>query len=443
MNNGKVSVLVTGFLEHPVKCGLHVLPYRVPPRLDHHTAADWRHLRQIGGLDDLLIPLGIVFFASWRDRSFGHGESPLGVHLNRKTCIVAGQVRPQQARPGRGSRVGPLRSGTMNTSPATDAPASRKFIKELGENEKIDQVFLLHEKQLRQNRNGNLYLLTRLADKTGTVTAMLWNAKEDTGHNVNPGDYVRLVGATQIFNGSLQIIAQSVEPAPAGSYAEDDFVAFSAERRDALLAELQEVLGSLRHVHLRELANLFLKDTSFLEKFAMAPAAVKNHHAQRGGLLEHVVSLMAVADWIGRHYDALDRDLLVMGTFLHDIGKIDELSYERDLAYTDEGQLVGHLVIGVTMLERKLDEYAAEQSEPFPADLAMQLRHMIVSHHGKLEFGSPKLPMTLEAIALSYIDDLDAKLNTIVGLIDEDMNAESAWTAFHPNLGRKLYKGHS
>ena len=185
----------------------------------------------------------------------------------------------------------------MNTPSATDAP-SRKFIKELGENEKIDQVFLLHEKQLRQNRNGNLYLLTRLADRTGTVTAMLWNAKEDTGHNVNNGDYVRVTGATQIFNGSLQIIAQAVAPAEAGTYAEDDFVAFSVERRDELLAELREALGSIRHVHLRELANLFLNDTSFMEKFATAPAAIKNHHAHLGGLLEHVVSLLAVANWI-------------------------------------------------------------------------------------------------------------------------------------------------
>lgn len=318
---------------------------------------------------------------------------------------------------------------------------THRFINQLAENEKIDEIFLVGDKQLRQNRNGNLYLLTRLSDRTGALTAMLWNATEKTGNDFQSGDYVRVVGATQVFNGALQVIAQQVERAQDGSYEEEDYIYLSPKRRDALVAQLRDLFGHLSNEPLRKLAEAFLNDETFMAKFTVAPAAVKNHHAQRGGLLEHVVSLMTVAKLAGDHYEALDCDLLVMGAFLHDIGKLDELSYERDLAYTDEGQLLGHLVMGVSSLDQQLHRYEQQYGERFPDELALQLKHMIVSHHGKHEFGSPKLPMTLEAIALHYLDDLDAKMNTIVGLIEEDVNADSRWTTYNPNLARKFFKG--
>lgn len=316
-----------------------------------------------------------------------------------------------------------------------------RFINQLAENEKIDEIFLLGDKQLRQNRNGNLYLLTRLSDKTGTMTGMLWNATESTGADIQNGDYVRVLGATQIFNGTLQVIVQKIEPAKEGSYVEDDYIYLSAEKKAAMVARLEELFAAFDNEPLSQLARLFLTDDTFMEKFTSAPAAVKHHHAHRGGLLEHVVSLMTTAQSIGEHYEAVDRDLLMMGAFLHDVGKLDELSYERDLAYTDEGQLIGHLVMGISILEGFLARYQQEFTSPFPQELALRLKHMIVSHHGKLEFGSPKVPMTLEAVALHYLDDLDAKLNTILGLIQEDANTESPWTAFNPALARKLFKG--
>jgi 3'-5' exoribonuclease len=178
-----------------------------------------------------------------------------------------------------------------------------------------------------------------------------------------------------------------------------------------------------------------------MAKFLRAPAGVKNHHAYPGGLLEHVVSLMEVAAAIVPHYPQLDADLMLAGAFLHDIGKVDELTYDRELGYSDEGQLVGHIVMAVGILDAKIQEAQELTGEPFPTRLQTTLKHIIVSHHGEYEFGSPKLPMTPEAMALHYLDNMDAKLQLFDTLIQGDANTDSSWTPFYPNLGRKLYKG--
>jgi len=178
-----------------------------------------------------------------------------------------------------------------------------------------------------------------------------------------------------------------------------------------------------------------------MARFARAPAGVKNHHAYYGGLLEHVVNLMEVVLRISPCYPQIGRDLLLMGAFLHDVGKTDELAYERELAYTDEGQLIGHLVMAVGMLDAKVAEAEKLAGEPIPAEIVLRLKHMLVSHHGKYEFGSPKLPMTLEAVALYCLDNLDAKVNAFQQLLRDDPNVDSPWTGFNANLSRKLFKG--
>ena len=180
-----------------------------------------------------------------------------------------------------------------------------------------------------------------------------------------------------------------------------------------------------------------------MDRFARAPAAIKNHHAYVGGLLEHVVSMLRLADTVAGHYPQLNRDVLLCGVFLHDIGKIEELSFDREFSYTDEGQLLGHLVIGVSILEKKIREAERLAGRDFPAALALQLKHLIITHHGRYEFGSPKLPMTLEAVALHFLDDLDSKMHWLDHLMREDVNTDSSWTPFHAQLGRKLFKGTS
>jgi 3'-5' exoribonuclease len=178
-----------------------------------------------------------------------------------------------------------------------------------------------------------------------------------------------------------------------------------------------------------------------MQRFTTAAAGVKNHHAYRGGLLDHVVSLMELCALVGPRYRELDGDLLLMGAFLHDVGKIDELVYERDLGYSDEGQLIGHVVIGVNLLNDKIRETEKLRGEEFPRELKLRLQHMVVSHHGEYEYGAPKLPMTLEAVALHYLDNLDAKMFSLAQLMRDDVNTDSPWTPFQPNLQRKLYKG--
>ena len=168
---------------------------------------------------------------------------------------------------------------------------------------------------------------------------------------------------------------------------------------------------------------------------------MKNHHAYLGGLLEHVVGVMESAMRISVGYPQVDRDLLLCGAFIHDIGKLKELSYTRDFEYTDEGQMLGHLVIAVGMLEAKVAEAEKLSGESFPTETMLRLKHMLVSHHGSYEHGSPKLPMTIEATMLYFLDNLDSKVNAFGQLIKDDPNVDSNWTHYFPNLGRKLFKG--
>lgn len=319
---------------------------------------------------------------------------------------------------------------------------TRRFINQLGDGEQVREVYLVGGKQLRQNRKGNLYLQMQLSDRTGSINGMLWNANDRIASTFHNGDFVEIEGTSQFYNGAMQIIVNNLEPAKENTVNEDDFIHVSREESEAYINQIRELVQTIENPHLRNLMDIFLADEEFMNRFSRAPAAVKLHHAYHGGLLEHVANLMRVADAVAVFYpQEINKDLLVVGAFLHDIGKIHELSFERDLGYTDEGQMVGHLVMGISMLEKRLAEVEQLTGETFPEPLAIQLKHMIVSHHGKLEFGSPKVPMTYEAIALHLLDDLDAKIRQFQQVIAGDVNEDSNWTVFHQGLHRKLYKG--
>lgn len=318
---------------------------------------------------------------------------------------------------------------------------ARRFVNQLTDGELIDEVFLANEKQLRRNRAGNPYVQLRLSDRTGSVVAMLWNANQSEFDKVENGDYVRVKGNAQLFNGTMQVIAKSFSTVPGVQIDPADFETLSQTNIDQLASQATQMLRAMKNVHLRNLAECFIVDDQLMSKIQRAPAGVKNHHAYQGGLLQHIVSLMEIARIIAAHYSNVDDDLLLMGAFLHDLGKIEELTYERDLGYSDEGQLIGHIVIGVRILDQKIAETEKMAGEPVPQELVYRLRHMIVSHHGEYAYGSPKLPMTPEAVALRYIDILDARLHSIDQLIEDDLNEDSAWTNFIPALDRKFYKG--
>ncbi len=307
--------------------------------------------------------------------------------------------------------------------------------------ESVDQIFLASDKQLRPNRSGNLYLQLELSDRSGSINARMWNASENDYRGFENGDYVRVEGTTQLFQGTIQLIASSIRRAPLGDVDQEEFLILGSKEIDQLTGKLAAFLRGMKDPHLLNLAECFLVDDDFMRKFSQAPAGVKNHHAYKGGLLEHVISLMELVTHVAPLYPSLNDDLLLMGAFLHDAGKVDELAYERDFSYTDEGQLIGHLVMAVGILEKKLRETERLAGEPVPDEIVLRLKHMIVSHHGQYEYGSPKLPMTLEAVALHHLDNLDAKLHSFEQLMRDDPNVDSSWTNYHQSLGRKLFKG--
>jgi 3'-5' exoribonuclease len=318
---------------------------------------------------------------------------------------------------------------------------SRRYVQQLADGETIEEIYLVTDKQLRANRNGNLYLQVELRDRTGSISARLWNAGEPLFRSFEESDFLRIKGKVQLFQGSLQLILSHLERVADDQVELADFLPHTEHDVSKLFERLRALLMRLGNPHLRALIECFLMDDEFVHDFCKVPAGVRNHHAYLGGLLEHVVNLLDAADRILPLYPELDRDLLLTGIFLHDVGKVRELSYGRVFTYTDAGQLLGHLVIGVEMLDEKVARVPDLTGEPFPAELLLRLKHMILSHHGTYEFGSPKLPMTPEAIALHYLDNLDAKVHSFTRDIREDRNQASAWTPFNQALQRRLYKG--
>jgi 3'-5' exoribonuclease len=320
------------------------------------------------------------------------------------------------------------------------ASVSRTPITNLTDGQTIEQAFRVADKQLRVNRQGGKYILLKLADRSATIVAMLWNADERLYDSFDRGDIIHCEGRTQVHNGALQIIVTQLERMDPSEVVATDFERFSASESEALLSRLQTLIAGIEHPILRQLGEAFLADDELVGKLSMAAAAVNNHHAYPGGLLRHTVDLMELCKLVAPRYPFLHADLLIMGAFLHDLGKIEELTSGEVTTYTEAGQFVGHIVIGIQMLGEKMAKVASSTGKPFPHDFKLQLEHMIVSHHGQYEYGSPKLPVTLEAVALHHLDNLDAKIASFKAIIDTDVAAEPNWTNYQPSIGRKLWK---
>jgi len=317
----------------------------------------------------------------------------------------------------------------------------RQFVSQLGHNSPVQQVFLASEKQLRPNRNGNLYLQVELSDRSGMVQARQWNASEEDYKAFENGDYVYVDGATQLFQGNVQLIATRIRRARPDEVDEADYMTLESTAIDEMRTRFVEIMRGIKSTPVARLAAAFLDDEAFMDKFCRAPAGMKNHHAYQGGLLDHVLSLAELALLVAPRYPALDGDKLLLGVFLHDAAKVDELTYERDIAYSDEGQLLGHMAMALTMVDQKAAEAVKKDGMPLPEKLLVEIKHMILSHHGRYEYGSSKLPMTLEATALHHLDNLDAKMASFTQLMKDCPNVDSPWTQYFSQIGRKLYKG--
>lgn len=318
---------------------------------------------------------------------------------------------------------------------------ARRDVQELRDGDSVDEIYLLVEKQLRANRNADMYLLATVRDKTGMINGLMWNVNEDSMSVINAGDYVHVRGKVQLYQGSLQMIINRIRSISPEGIDPLDFQPSSGQDVIKMLDRVKDRLMSIDDPALRSLMECFLIDEKLMDEFSRAPAGVKTHHAYQGGLLEHVDRLMEAAWLLGNLYPEVDTNLLLAGVFLHDLGKIREMSYEGTFSYSDEGQLLGHLVIGVEMISEKIREVEKLTGEPFPEETSLRLKHLVLSHHGQYDYGSPKLPMTPEAIALHHLDNFDAKLHEFHRSINDDPNEDAHWTPFSPRLDRKIFKG--
>jgi 3'-5' exoribonuclease len=318
---------------------------------------------------------------------------------------------------------------------------TRQFIGELKDGDSVEEVYLLTEKQLRANRNANLYLLSQLRDRSGSISGLMWNVVEEHCAGFDAGDYVKVKGKVQLFQGGLQIIVARVEKQSVEDINAEDFEIQPRADIEQLLNRVREILLGIQDPAIRSLMECFLIDDDLVRKMLRTGAGVKAHHAYPGGLVEHICNMLETAVRIEDLYPDINFSLLLAGIFLHDLGKVREMDFENTFVYTDEGQLLGHMSIAVEMVTEKAAEVERLTGEPFPREIVLRLKHMILSHHGSYEHGSPRLPMTPEAVALHHLDNLDAKVHEFSRTIEADPTAESHWTPFIPRLNRKLYKG--
>ncbi len=308
-------------------------------------------------------------------------------------------------------------------------------VRELKPEEVTNAVFLVQAKEIRQKRTGEPYLSLTLSDKTGEIEARMWDNVAEVMDTFGRDDFIKVRGQMQIYNSKPQFIVHKLRHLEDAEVDFADFFPASARDPEQMWMELRGIVTEVPNAHVRGLLNAFLDDPEIARRYRVAPAAKSIHHAFRSGLLEHVLSLCGLAGPIAAHYGTVDWSLMVGGIVLHDIGKIYELTYERGFSYSTEGQLIGHIPIAMRMLYEKLRAFP-----DFPDNLRILLEHMVLSHHGKLEFGSPKIPLFPEALLLHYLDDMDSKMECMRATAEKGAMAEGLFTAWSSPLERVVLR---
>jgi 3'-5' exoribonuclease len=307
------------------------------------------------------------------------------------------------------------------------------------ENQTITSSFVVASKQIKAKKNGEPYLALTLADRSGQIEAKMWDNVAEALDTFEQDDFVKVKGLINKYNNRFQLTLHKVRRMEESEIEFADYLPKTSKDIEELWRTLGEFVASFRNAELKALVMAFMDDAVIATAYKSAPAAKTLHHAFIGGLLEHVVSLCRLCDLACRNYPGqIDRDLLLTGAFLHDIGKVHELSYNRSFAYTTEGQLLGHMIIELEMLHGKMGEVERALGRPFPRELKTLIEHLIISHHGQYQFGSPKLPMFPEALMLHYLDDLDSKMESMRAHFEREASLPGEWTGYNASLARPL-----
>lgn len=308
------------------------------------------------------------------------------------------------------------------------------YINELKDGETFREFYLCKQRQSNKSKTGKTYLSLTLADKTGIVNGKVWELTRDI-QAFNEGDYIRVEATVQTYNNELQLNIKKIRKASEGEYDEADYIPTTKKDIVTLNDKLLKLIKSIKNKYIKALlTNIFINNKNISESFKKHTAAKAMHHNYLGGLLEHTISVAEICDFMSGHYENVDRDVLIASALLHDICKLIELSDFPVVDYTDDGELLGHIVMGSELVGKEADKI-----EGFPHQLKVLIQHCILAHHGEFEYGSPKLPRTIEAFILHFADDADAKINMFEKALDENTNTGN-WLGYNRLLQRNLRK---
>lgn len=315
---------------------------------------------------------------------------------------------------------------------------AHKFINEIEPGEAIKDIYMVKEPILRSTTKGDLYIAMFLCDRTGQLNGRMWQATEAVYNSLPKPGFVRIDGRSELYQNNLQIVVNNISIVDASKVNIEDFLARTSKDTKQMFDEVKKILAGIHNRQLKELVGEFLADAKLMEKFCTAPGGTSLHHNYIGGLLEHTHNMLRVAVAILPLYPDVQVDLILAAIFVHDMGKTEELSYDMAFSYTDSGQLIGHIAKSYLLLNQKAEALTAKGTK-IDEVILDALGHIILSHHGKYEFGSPKLPATPEAFMVNYIDDLDAKINQVTAAIDNEPG-DSNWTGYRKPLETRLYR---
>ncbi|PKL49671.1 MAG: CMP-binding protein [Planctomycetes bacterium HGW-Planctomycetes-1] len=312
------------------------------------------------------------------------------------------------------------------------------FIDQIQAGSTINDVYMISQPILRSTTRGDLYIAMFVSDKSGRVNGRIWQATEQLYNSLPKEGFAHIRGRSEVFQSALQIVADHITVVPAEKVDIDDYLPRTEKDIPQMFEKIKRIVSAIKNPFLKALVNEFLSDKELMKNFCKAPAATAHHHSYIGGLLEHTNNMLNTAKAVMPFYPQLQSDLVLAGIFLHDMGKTEELSYQMAFGYTDSGQLLGHIVQTVIMVNNKA-KAIEKAGQEVDKEILENLEHIILSHHGQYEFGSPKLPMTAEAFLISFLDNIDAKINQVTDKIDSEPG-ESNWTGFVKALESKLYR---